>query len=685
MNNNKKNENSTTYLYHEFRLDFTRCHIYHGQNLVELEPKVMAVLALLYQHQGEVLTQQHIFDTVWPGRIFNQSLVQRAITLIRKALGESATNAAYLITYPKRGYSLSKANSQHAISNDKNTTQASLITKIASGLTRRGRFAFIASVLISVIFITVLSMTQLANFDDHIVSANNQQKQRSSTHAPLSFSHLQPLAVRSEDTSNASYYGFVVGEHGTSDLFVKHDAGQYTLWQKEHEFSPIYSSQHEISFAFWLNNSPAVVIKHEQGGWQVVSLNNPLAPLFISDMPFTSAPQWHKNYVYFSTEKALYRFDLNTQSRELLLHLANVQQIRDFALDRKNDRVAILSALGQGKFNVNVYDLAHNSPDQLLVRDGVFRSIDFHPSGTHLLLSDAKQLVQLDFNQTLAVLPFATDKHIVDAQYASDGAILLQLSQVVSEIAHYTDSSASAPNQAIRHFGLNLFASQNRENQLLYFSNYRGGDALYLKASHSEKSVKVADLNHPLNGVSWHPEKQQYAFIANQTLMLASPNEPLETKALAQSVYLRDWYHGSNHLLVNELDNGNPYPAQLALESGTLRRLTEQSASCATLDAKDNLYYVIGKHLYVQKSDGSKTRIHQLTSGDYGDLFVSDHYLYALTQSHLGYGFQVFSLESRDLVDEQVTAQRMLAGVTLSDQLWFYDKITRLSEFYRLN
>lgn len=93
---------SQQYSYQTFQFDFSRCEVVTTNGISELEPKVMAVLELLYHNQGKVISSEDIFNQVWPGRVFNASLIQRAIALIRKALNEQAATANYLVTYPKK-------------------------------------------------------------------------------------------------------------------------------------------------------------------------------------------------------------------------------------------------------------------------------------------------------------------------------------------------------------------------------------------------------------------------------------------------------------------------------------------------------------------------------------------------------------------------------------------------------
>ena len=71
-----------------------------------LEPKVMEVLAMLAGTPGELVTRDHLLDTVWRGQPGADQLLTRAISELRRALEDSRDRPAYIETVPKRGYRL---------------------------------------------------------------------------------------------------------------------------------------------------------------------------------------------------------------------------------------------------------------------------------------------------------------------------------------------------------------------------------------------------------------------------------------------------------------------------------------------------------------------------------------------------------------------------------------------------
>ena len=69
-----------------------------------LRAKTLALLNLLLEHTGQLLSQDKILDRVWPGVTVNPDGVTQCISELRRALG--AADSAMLKTQPRRGYVL---------------------------------------------------------------------------------------------------------------------------------------------------------------------------------------------------------------------------------------------------------------------------------------------------------------------------------------------------------------------------------------------------------------------------------------------------------------------------------------------------------------------------------------------------------------------------------------------------
>ena len=75
-----------------------------GELIKQLEPKAMDVLLLLCKQQGEVLSADDIATQCWGGIDIGDNPVHKAVTQLRKALGDKASAPTYIETIRKRGY-----------------------------------------------------------------------------------------------------------------------------------------------------------------------------------------------------------------------------------------------------------------------------------------------------------------------------------------------------------------------------------------------------------------------------------------------------------------------------------------------------------------------------------------------------------------------------------------------------
>lgn len=87
-------------------VDFAHLTIEGDAGKFSVEPKVLDVLERLIAHDGEVVEREALIDEVWGVSHGGDERLSRAISLLRKALGDDARNHRYIQTIPKRGYRL---------------------------------------------------------------------------------------------------------------------------------------------------------------------------------------------------------------------------------------------------------------------------------------------------------------------------------------------------------------------------------------------------------------------------------------------------------------------------------------------------------------------------------------------------------------------------------------------------
>lgn len=92
------------YRFGSAEFDTTRYELKVGGLPVEVERRVLDLLAYLLEHAGEVVTKEELLREVWAGRITVDKVLPNAMTKLRRALG--AENAARITTQARIGYRL---------------------------------------------------------------------------------------------------------------------------------------------------------------------------------------------------------------------------------------------------------------------------------------------------------------------------------------------------------------------------------------------------------------------------------------------------------------------------------------------------------------------------------------------------------------------------------------------------
>ncbi len=87
-----------------FRVDRDGRTLLRDGEPVPLTPKTFDTLLLLLERRGRLVSKDDLMQALWPDTAVCDSNLTQTVFMLRKALGESATDARYVVTVPGRGY-----------------------------------------------------------------------------------------------------------------------------------------------------------------------------------------------------------------------------------------------------------------------------------------------------------------------------------------------------------------------------------------------------------------------------------------------------------------------------------------------------------------------------------------------------------------------------------------------------
>jgi len=92
------------YEFGRFRLKPDERLLLRGEEFVPLTPKAFDILLTLLENDGRIVRKDDLMKKVWPDTFVEEGNLTQNVSLLRKALGESATGPQFIETVPRRGY-----------------------------------------------------------------------------------------------------------------------------------------------------------------------------------------------------------------------------------------------------------------------------------------------------------------------------------------------------------------------------------------------------------------------------------------------------------------------------------------------------------------------------------------------------------------------------------------------------
>ena len=97
-------QTSEFYEFGNFQLKSGERVLLRGHDLVSLAPKAFDILLTLLENDGRIVPKEDLMKRVWPNTFVEEGNLTQNVSLLRKALGESANGPQFIETVPRRGY-----------------------------------------------------------------------------------------------------------------------------------------------------------------------------------------------------------------------------------------------------------------------------------------------------------------------------------------------------------------------------------------------------------------------------------------------------------------------------------------------------------------------------------------------------------------------------------------------------
>lgn len=563
-----------------YRIDLLRSIITCDNNETRVEPKMLQVLLLLAENQGEVVTHQEIMEKVWPNVRVVPNVLQRCITQLRKALGDDGKTQRVITTQARVGYSLAAKVHWHS-SNDTSAQPESSTIKLndhakASPPEPKNQpyksklialslvvvFLIIAAFsrqsakpLPTVKYTKVKVQTQSDQHESHPIYSNDGQYIVFNRHIGLCTGNLWAKHI-------------VTGK----EIKLTHDVGIYG----KHSFNTDGS---QLVFAA-LDNCQAQKPLNNKMCWNIAtidfsnSLTAPQQPQHRyecqSQQLETPKALTNSQYAFLQWDENRYSLmhydDRNKITKTLFSHHA--KHIYYFDYDPVSQRFAVISRENnQDTIDLLALDgsLIMSNEIQRLPSMSRYQRFEanFIPGQDYLLTysHSGPNLLALNGELTPLEIPESHISHLY--KHGTTDKLLAIRGMFDFDIAEISlNESVVKPQMGFNLQGL-PYASfarttsaegspryQPNGNHIAFKSNRSGSDQLWLWRETQATQLTFEENNRAVNQFSWSPNGKQLAYVLNDQVALVDLNGKITKLAADKPIFSVLAWHSDNKLLV---------------------------------------------------------------------------------------------------------------------------------------
>lgn len=562
----------------QFRLkhllvDVQRCQIIDRDKTFSVEPRSMDVLAYLARHSGKVVSQQELFEALWPDTVFSPGAIQRCIAQLRKAMGDNAREPIFISTHSKRGYCL-------------DVVPSSEQTSLTKGQIKKGSW-----LLVSLFVVVWLYVDQQTATEGRL--AGKLTPITSTSHYDFFPSY----------SSDAKVLAFIRQQGDLSHIYLKDVASgaERQLTKQAHRFLSIVWSEDNSSIYFivrdpsgdWVGQQYIALeqvnelFKFEGAGdiWRVFPKDNGLYYVLAS-APINKKPM-----------TKIKHFDFETKIHADILNNSDKFTAYRVAMSPDKKILAIAGESPENKVEFRLFDLDNqqlSNPFATLPLG--FTEINWHPNGQSLLVHYLNQLFFLTLDGKFTTLAYNNYQRVFNPVYHPNGhEIVMSLTEQDLDLITF-NLQTSQLDKLIDSDGEDHLARISPDGQSIAFVSSRtGSQQLFISNNGHDISIFNNPDNLPIyRAPVWSKRGDKLAFAFANNLFIYSVNTKTLNKVSMPDTFtsVLDWYTDDSQLLIAIKKDNLSYLSQYDLNTQTTMNLIESGVNySARLSHTDELVF----------------------------------------------------------------------------------------------
>ena len=650
-----------TFTVGNYRVDLSRSQIIDQDNIVTMEPKILQVLLVLAEHQGEVVPHQTLVDKVWPDVVVAPNVLQRAIAQLRKAFGDDAKKQAVITTISRVGYSL-------VVEVDWQTSVSYPNIQETQKPSRNRKYGLFACL----IFIALILFMQLNPEPD-----------------PLPINHLTPITVTDHEEFSASFSpgGRYLAFGRKGELWLKE-----LKTNKSHKLADIGALYGKASWspdgkqlAFAAQNSDKACSEISTIDFSMTT-NPPARQRLACTTQNHQQVNWlNQNTLVFISENQVNTLDLTSNKITPLYALNNAKpyylsfnsHLNKLAIMQRNSlRLTTMVLLNPdtGKFDKVVLKVPQGISNYHKWR------VSWRPNNKTLISAVNESLLEISLNGDVVIHPVTTTQKIIAPTFHPDGTrIAATMGTLDLDVAQLNLQSRAEERIINRSNVEDYYAKYQPDGDKIAFISGRGGShQIWLAGPEPSQLSHLPNTINP-RALVWSGDGQSIVFLANKSLHLLKldgQTKPITTPFEVAEVY--QWV-GQDQLLLNVFSQQQQKIVLFNIKTAEQKVLHIGYVSWAQFSSQkpsspSTLYLVDANHSLVQINNGKSQRLPAFRNIKiYGPFIVKDERLIAFAKGTLWTFY--LNAGNRMQVREGLNTISYLSDIDFNKQRLLYSRL----------
>ena len=539
-----------------YQVNWPRAELVKGDTIKPIEAKHLAMLKLLAQANGNIVSQQQMLDVVWESTIVSPNTIQQAITQLRKLLDDDGRNQKAIKTHPKLGYSLI-FQASHSPTKTKTTNKK------------------LPTIFLMVMVLLVLLMTLF------MFSHQTTQKKRSVEKiVPITVQGEVVKSVALNKQSHDIYYLVKNNDYQSLRKQNINAANFATLANNLNIFGSIALASDNKHLAFG-----QISLRHAESK-KCITLtifnleNNKEKTLLPCSNSFHHSPTWlnGETLIYTSTDKNRSNtlHTLNTQTLVQAPLILNTRHVNSY--DAANNKLAIIA-----DDSLLVFKLADNNNKPALITS-IALAENFHHAKVRWLGDNSLAIFNENTVKTIALNGDSRQFSLPELQQVND---------IIAFSEHYYIAIIGQQNWSTRERNLfnqidtEIGASNYRESKAKYSA---AGDSIYYLSDRSgsqqiwqqtdERITQITDISSAVDDYISVFNGDSLLFVSNNKLWLQAQGldaVDLNIKITPVRLYQAD----NQQVLLSAQVNNKHQLLRLNLENKQWRTLVNKEVNWA--------------------------------------------------------------------------------------------------------